>query len=351
MAGTPAHDTATQSAAGRLKQFILQLLLESPDSHVFWVPIAFLRGCRVLLTTKVDVVYSSSPPHSSHVAAFLLSKLFRKPHVVDFRDPWIVPDEGIAVLRRLERLVKRTIVQHAAKVVVVSPGEPEELRRELSDLDLRDIEVLTNGFDPDDFELPERKAPEPERFTITHAGTIYPETGSDFFRALEYLQAEEPALARALQVNLVGDVDPQHDGTVRRLEEAGIVRRHGLQPHRTALALANDSDALLILQRGRTSGAHLPAKVFEYLFIARPILAITDGGCLHDLLTQSRLGITARPGDIRGIAATIRAMYDDRRAGGPRMSPDGAFISRFDRRQLAARFATVLQEAAHAGEQ
>src|SRR5262249_49518162 len=46
----------------RAKSFIKSLLKESPDSHLFWVPFAFLTGVRVMLSRKVDVIYCSTPP-------------------------------------------------------------------------------------------------------------------------------------------------------------------------------------------------------------------------------------------------------------------------------------------------
>ena len=54
------------------------LLKDSPDSHLFWVPFAIFRGIRILLSRRIDVIYCSTPPHSSHIAAFLLAKAFRK---------------------------------------------------------------------------------------------------------------------------------------------------------------------------------------------------------------------------------------------------------------------------------
>jgi glycosyltransferase involved in cell wall biosynthesis len=341
----PSPEPAVPAPPGllsRAKAFVDRLLLESPDSHVFWVPLAFLRGARALLTQRIDVVFSTSPPHSSHFAGFLLATCFRKPHVVDFRDPWVTRG-------RLEAFAKRLVVRNAAKIVVVTPGEPAELCAELPEIPRARVAVVTNGYDADDFVLDGAIVPDPSHFTITHAGTIYRETGQDFFEAVDELMTRRPELRQVLRVNLIGDINEGHFSVIRRLESAGVVRLFGVQPHQATLAHLRRSDALLILQRGGTSPAsHIPAKLFEYLFTAKPILAIAAPGSMSDILAASGLGVTVPPRDVRGLADAIETLYRTLRAGGAGIRPDLEYISRFDRRNLTARFADVLEEATSA---
>ena len=339
--GSPpaAHDRGGSWLA-RAKALAERLLLESPDSHVFWVPMAFAHGAYALLTQRIDVVYSSSPPHSSHLAAFLLARCFRKPHVVDFRDPWVTKG-------RVEALAKRLVVTNAARLVVVSPGEPDELRAEFPGLERERVAVVTNGYDADDFVLDETVTPDPSHVTITHAGTIYRETGRDFFRAIDELMTERPELRQILRVNLIGDIDEEHAGVIRRLESAGIVRMFGVQPHQATLAHLHRSDVLLILQRGGTSPAsHIPAKLFEYLFTGKPILAIAAPGSMTEILAASGIGATVPPGDVPQLAGAIRRLCEDVRAGLP-IRPNEEVISRFDRRNLTRQFADVLEESTY----
>jgi glycosyltransferase involved in cell wall biosynthesis len=303
---------------------------------------ACLRGVYVLLTRRVDVIYSSSPPHSSHLAAFLLATCFRKPHVVDFRDPWITTGP-------VEAFAKRLVMRNAARVVVVSPGEPDELRTEFPWLEERRVAVITNGYDVEDFALDETAAPDPSHFTITHAGTIYRETGQDFFQAIDDLVTRNPELRQALRVDLIGEISQEHYSAIGRLESAGIVRMFGAQPHQATLARLRESDVLLILQRGKTSPAsHLPAKLFEYLFTGKPILAIAGPGSMSEVLASSGLGVTVPPNDVRRLATTIETLYRELRSDAVRLQPDPAYIGRFDRRNLTARFAEVLEEATSA---
>jgi glycosyltransferase involved in cell wall biosynthesis len=325
---------ARPSLIARVKQLISRVLLHSPDPHIFWVPLACLRGARVLMTRRVDAVYSSSPPHSSHLAAALLAFCFRKPHVVDLRDPWL--GSG---------WVKQSIIRRAARVIVVSPGEPAELAASCPAAGPNKIDVITNGFDPDDFRSVEHSEPDFARVTLTHSGTIYRETGREFFTMLERLVAARPKLRQLLRVNLIGDIDPAHADAVRRLEDAGVVHAPGCISHRDTLASLRRSDALLILARGGTSGrSHIPAKVFEYLYAGKPILAIAEDGSLTDILRNSGLGVIVPPRDAAALERTLLALCEDLRSGDLQIQPNRGYINRFDRRILTGRFAAVLDD-------
>lgn len=342
--------SAVTGVLTRIKQFVRKAILESPDSHIFWIPFAFVKGIRVLLTRRVDVIYSSSPPHSSHLAAWLLSKCFRKPHVADFRDPWFVegskrtgPSSG--VFTGLQATLKRQLLENAAKIVSVSPGERNDLLEELPLLPPSRVEVITNGYDPDDFSDIPTPAQQDRPFTITHAGTLYPEVGREFFEAIERLVTTRPDIGRQLRVNLLGKTAPEYQSVIERLARLGVVNALGFQPHRTALAWTHKSDVLLILLGGNFFlPSHVPAKTFEYLFLGKPILAVAQPGDLTDILTKSGLGITVPPHDVAGLAATVEGLLTSFRTGRLGVQSDQAYIRRFERRRLTQTLAGLLDQ-------
>ena len=321
--------------------------LASPDPHWPWIFFAFLRAAATLLRHRVDVIYSSSPPHSSHVAAYLLARCFRKPYVVDFRDPWFVETRRPAgLLGSLQARWKKRIIAGSARVVVVTPGEPFDLLQELPGLSARQVAVITNGYDPDDFAASSAAGPDPSRFTITHLGTVYADTGTELFEAVERLLERRPDLARVLRLNLAGDIDPARRPAIQRLEAMGVLQLHGFLPQHAAVDLARRSDVLVLLHRGRTARSHVPAKFYEYLSLEKPVLAVVERGTLTDLLERTGLGVAVSPHDSDAIGEAIAALYDDLRAGRSRLLPNRSYIDGFQRKKLTASFAAILDEAA-----
>jgi len=327
----------------RLRRRLRVLLTESPDSHVFWVPFAVLKGARILLRENIDVIYCTSPPQSSHIAAFLLAKCFRKPYVLDFRDPWR-PTATRRWVRKGETRAKKAIVKNAAKVISVSRGERDEMRQEFPELDPAHFTFITNGYDPSDFRIGTK---EPSgKMTLIHAGTIYPGTGAEFFAALDQLVREHPGIETKIHVPLIGEIAAEYAESVRSLEASGLVRAYGPQPHATALEMVLGSEVLVILQGGdRFLPSHIPAKVFEYLCARKPIVAIAKAGDLTEIVTKSGLGIVASPHSVEALKRILWDLYTDYAAGRLARVPNDAYIRSFERPALAQQLAMILDEA------
>ena len=335
--GAPPPATLGELLAD-LKRFIKALLTQSPDSHIFWLLFALPRGLWILLTRKIDLLYSTSPPHSSHIATYLLAKLSRKPYVLDFRDPWVSAEPA-----SMEGRIKRAIVRDAETVICVSQGECEELRAEFPDLRAEHFTYITNGYDPSD--VP-GAGPSPARsphLTLTHAGTIYPGIAAEFFDALEQLVAQDPDATRSMRVQLLGEIAPEYSSTVARLEAVGIAKAHGFQPHGATLRMMHASDVLLILLGGcRFPPSEIPSKVFEYLHAGKPILAVAPEGDLARVVRQSGLGIVVPPQSVDAVAGALRALLADHAAGRLARSPNHPYIRSFERAALTKKLASVL---------
>ena len=124
-------------------------LIFFPDDQVFWLPGAVRAGLEADARNPVDVVFSSSPPITSHLAAGRISGRIGVPWVADFRDPWIgnafappLPAPYRAVQRRMERW----IVSKAARVVLATGRMVEQYADRYPGLADRFVH-LPNGYD------------------------------------------------------------------------------------------------------------------------------------------------------------------------------------------------------------
>jgi glycosyltransferase involved in cell wall biosynthesis len=352
-----AGPVVSESASGasgpgvlsRLKQLIKGLLKDSPDSHVFWVPFALLRGVAILLRKKVDIIYSTSPPHSTHLAAYLLARCFCKPYVLDFREPWYVngskrsPSGKNLTLFRLETRAKRAIVRRAARIICMSRGECEDLRAEFPEVDAERISYIPNGFDPTDFAETGAVVDRLPQLTLIHSGTVYAGIAGEFFQALGRLVETYPATAQSMQVQLLGEIAGEYDDAVSALENAGIVKVFGLQPYAKTLQMVQGSDVLVILMGGsKYLPSHLPSKLFEYLHAGKPIFAIAPEGEVTEILKRSGLGLVVRPHSVDSVEEALRNLMADHAAGLLKTVPNQSYIRSFERAALTERLARVL---------
>jgi glycosyltransferase involved in cell wall biosynthesis len=125
---------------------------------------------------------------------------------------------------------------------------------------------------------------------------------------------------------------------------------HEFAPHRHALELQRDSEALLLLipeASGRGKGV-LSGKVFEYLAAERPILAaVPPDGAAAALIRETGAGVVAPPDDPPAIGEALRLLHDRWRGGaldGTSLTPE--LRRALDRRSRVRELADVLQELA-----
>ena len=142
-----------------------------PDPRKFWIKpsVKFLKN--YLSENKVDLIISTGPPHSMHLIALGLKKKFNIPWMADFRDPWTDIDfyEKLRLTcwaDKRHKTLEKKVLKLADRVVTVSPS----WQRDLEKIGNRKVDLVYNGFDPEDFELQTKVSH--ESFVISHFGAF-----------------------------------------------------------------------------------------------------------------------------------------------------------------------------------
>jgi len=331
-----------------------------PDPQIAWLPGAVAHGLRIARREHPQVIYTSSPPNSVQLLGGLLAAILRRPWVADFRDPWTDGPRrqqsyvGNRMRADIERAAERWVLKRADRVIVSAPPLRERFLAKYAFLRPERVEVLTNGFDPADFERAEPAGPtgiverqlEPGCFHLTGTGNI--EAMFDalpLLRAIAELAAENPGIGRDLRVSLVGAKRGKYDADLAALGLTERVRYVGWVAHARSLQYLRESDVLLMCQLTQAGGGSekLSGKCFEYLYLQKPILCLTVPGVTADLMTESGLGTIVDPADQAGIKAALHRLYAER--GRPSRANTG-MIARFDRRCLTERLAAIFDEVA-----
>jgi glycosyltransferase involved in cell wall biosynthesis len=219
-------------------------------------------------------VFSTYPPLGGLLTPLWLDRR-RFRIVVDYRDPFSAA--GPADWQkdfRVRRWIDERVIRRADVVIANSDSAAEAFRSAFPG-HARKIWAIWNGFDPAD-ELAARPIPERPGPVIAHVGSIYTGRSPDAILAsVRRLREAGPERWGRVRVSLIGPlgfgarIDPA-------LIEAGtsdgwLEYVPNLIPKAEANRITAESDYLLLLQP--QSSVQVPAKLFEYLRIGRPILA------------------------------------------------------------------------------
>lgn len=321
-----------------------------PDARKCWIKPSVRYLTRYLKDHPVSLLVSTGPPHSMHMIACRVAKKMKLPWVADFRDPWTKIDYyqdlmlGPRADRKHHRLEKK-VLRSADALSVVS----FDMKRQFEEMGSRNIRVIPNGFDPDDFETPEdeeQSGGSPDRkFSLTHIGTIVPSRNPhSLWRVLSELLADNEDLANDLVVRLVGAADYAVN---RSLEEANLgkwVQIVDYIPHQEAVGLLKESQVLLLLINDTPNAKGiLTGKFFEYMNAGRPILAIgPKDGEADQILKETGTGQLIEFKDRNKLRNLILDYYHKYQQG--QLDIQTQNIHRYSRKSLTGRMTELFTE-------
>lgn len=283
-----------------------------PDARVYWVKPSFKYLSDYLSKHKTDIIISTGPPHSMHLIAMAVKRKFPDiKWIADFRDPWTNID-FLNELRLTKRALKKhhslekKVIQSADIVISVSP----HLTRELSMLDSSNIQkffTITNGFDLEDyFSLPMRSY-NGNRYTITYAGLMPPNRNPRvLWKALQEL-LKENLLPQHFKIQLIGKIDAAVWEEIKNMNIEKYVEKINYLPHSDVLIKEAASDALLlIVNNAPNSKGILTGKLFEYLALQKPLLAIgPKDGDAAQIIYNTKAGLVVDYSDINEMKKAL----------------------------------------------
>ena len=341
---------AEGSARSRALKTAATWLAWIPDRQVAFVDGAIDVGSRLFTRRRPDVLLSSSPPHSLHLAAVELKRRFALPLVLDFRDPWTDNPERAwptALHRAHERRLEARVLRAADLVLANTQGNREQLLTSFPWLAPERVRVLPNGYDPALRETlaATRRLPRADgRRVVLYAGHVYA-GGAGIMDALAALLALDPSLPRRVLFRFVGSLDAPAAERARPLQAAGLLACEPPVPVDAVPALLAQADALLYCVP--PAGRHwIPSKLYDDLVARRPVLAVLPRGDAWDVLQRAGVGTLIEDLGPARVAHELRDALARLLDGTLVTRPDEVFIARFDARAQTAQLAAWLRELA-----
>ena len=211
--------------------------------------------------------------------------------------------------------------------------------------------VLTNGFDTEDFHAPcsdSRLLPR-GHMHLTLTGSIEPEIDMiPIFQAVKDALEENPGMRSALRINFIGTKRrEQYDQYIQDNALTDQINYVAYVPHSVSVQYLAESHVLFLnpmIPTYESGATKLPGKLFEYLYMRKPILALTIKGVAAGILEKSGLGIVIHPTDVAGIKNALADLYQQWQQQAWKAIPDDAVITQFDRVRLTERLAEIFDQ-------
>lgn len=291
-----------------------------------------------------DFVISSYGPPSAHVVGNIARKIFGAPWIADYRDLWVENHvyKGIWPFTLIEAALERRILPKASLVTTVSQGLADVLTAKF------DVPVLIieNGFEPGAMDAASDSffADHDPRSRIVYTGSIYKglRDPSPVLAAIRQLIDEGNVVEREIEVLFFGASTGDLAELVAKFGLHNVVRHGGVLSQSDSYSAQKSADLLLFLEAfdPRVDGI-LTGKLFEYLYVGTPILAV---GTSEDS-EAGRLIKSAGAGTVCGTeVALIKESIRRTLRGAPSPIGDRSYISRFSRARQVDRLILAMEQ-------
>ena len=317
-----------------------------PDKMIGWVPFVVKQAKKIIDEEKIDLIYTTSPPHSTHLIGYFLKK--RYPHipwVADFRDAFC--ENPFRVVKpksfrdKIEQKLERKYIKRADSLIFNTYASFNTHKNKYGDLLTRKSFVIPNGFDSEDF----RNLPtfsKDARFTILHTGGIYGiRSITPLVKALELFIDRHKKESGKIKIEFIGyAINQEEKNMVASSKVSHFFEFRDFLSHRECLAEMRNSDLLLLITGKGESVVMIPGKFYEYLGAGVPVLALSEKGELTKIIQECNAGEWCTLNDYDKIAKLIHKFYANRN-NKSFFKPDNAMIMRYDRKNLTRQLSTV----------
>ncbi len=335
---------------------IVSAILTYPDEANCWILPAVRKGRKLIKQEGVDYVFATGKPWSALIVAFFLKRKGVQ-LVVDFRDPWVnnpFETEISGVRKAVDKFLEKKVVRKADRVLLNTEDLREEFRERYPTEPKEKFITMTNGYDAADFAA-SLQAPKDvvvcedrENLVLTHAGLLYGlRDPIAVFKALDryYQQYKENPGVHVIFRQL-GDItlDYNYQDYLQFDSEVQVFDNVGQVPYSECLGYLSRSDVLLIIQPDTKT--QIPSKLFEYIFLNKPILTIAPlDGALAAMIKQYGFGEIYDPSDVEGILAYFHEKVKEKKEKGY-LRCDYTHRERFDIKNITADFEQLLLDGA-----
>jgi glycosyltransferase involved in cell wall biosynthesis len=316
-----------------------------PDARKFWIKPSINYLSDYIKQNKIDAVISTGPPHSMHLIAMGLKQKFNIPWIADFRDPWTQIDfysqlKLTSFADKKHKKIENQVLTQANKVVTISPSCGKDLEK----LGNRKVDIITNGFDTDDF-IFDDDLKVLDGFMFHHIGALNKDRNPyTLWQVLGDISIQNVEFKKDLIIRFTGKTDAIAFDYLSKQNLMDNTIKTEYMPHNEVVKLMVQSPILLLALNNTPNNAGvLSGKLFEYLAAKRPIFGIgLPNADAAAILKETQAGTMVHFDDYEGTKNEVLELYQKYKTN--KLSISSSAIDKYSRKSCALDYTKLLNE-------
>lgn len=318
-----------------LPGILVEKLLWPLESQWSWWWPAYRRGLRLIRQGQVDVIYSTGGAYAAHRAGWALKKATGLPWIAEVHDPLVAP--GRSPRSRQERMqarIEKMICEDADLPFWFTEQALASARRRHPSLGERGRMIIP-GADAPSESLPSWQPR--QVMVLGHFGSLSPTRHlGGIIQVLAELARKRPDMGWQIELHIYGtSLDPLTQAAVSEHGRQVTVRHFGRLERDPKTGKSGRQQVLermrqvdvLLLHHGVEPACeeYIPSKLYEYLWMQRPILGLVHQNPQLEGLLRETGHIAVPADDPLAQQAALRELFQRWQDGNlndlPRYSP------------------------------
>lgn len=350
-AGTPFHKGGKTQRKVTLPPWLdnamrrISMFFWLPDNKTGWIGPAVQEAIKITNEKKIEIIFSTAAPYSNHIIARVLKQKLALPVVMDLRDEWLeshLIHYATPFHRNKMAKIEKETLSKADCITVINKETQSSISHRFNDSDVR---LIRQGFDPEDFLLPQETHRNHKKLRFLYSGLFYGKRKPDIFlKAVNALIDEKPWLKDIIELQFQGGLPKETIGLIQQLALSDIVTDYGYVNHKIAVRNLMNADILWFMVGHLTHSDKVTVgKMFEYFGTGKPILGLVPEGGAKELLKSYKSSYITNPYSEAGIKDAIESILSDWNDNAL-PSPNQGFIQKYDRKEITRELADIFNE-------
>ena len=322
---------------------LIEKLLFPLESSWSWRYAAAKKGAELHKLNSFDLVYSTGGAYAAHLAGFELSKRLGLPWLAEVHDPFVVPGSlPKSPQEKMKLRVEQIICSNADIAIWFTERALQRAKDRNPSLGGRGKVLLPGVDNPFPEGLPRRFST--DKFVIGHFGSLSASRSLNrVVQALEYLLERGSSVLKDLELHIYGG---SLDGQTAEILQQSVISSNvrcfgrletdpstGVSGRDQVLRLMRGVDVLLLIHgEDPICEEYIPSKMYEYLWMRRPILAqVHRNPQMCDILVamgHSVVNDMDAEGVVKGMALEIERLHATWSSGGlPDLSAESPYTT------------------------
>jgi len=311
--------------------------------HTAWGHYVFEAFSELSKKFDIKVIVSSVGPPETIKIGDSLGKYWKIPHIIDFRDPWIL-QFSTPLISIIKLPFYKSEIDKAKAII--------ETSRTNADLDSKilrkPLHIIRNSFDDEEFSKEGKKETSGDFFKIIYPGTLYDDYIPSFitlFEIIKEITTKNSLVKKKLKFLYYGPSTEKMDKLVSMFQLNSSVKINSPVPPEKIPSILKMGDLLFLPAIGQKyhSGV-IPSKLYRYLAALKPILIYPDTMEEASYIVRStRSGFICSTKD--DLKSTLIELFNRWKNGGNiKININMEQIKNFSARKATEKLSAILEE-------